>query len=134
MLINETKIRVRYGETDRMGYLHHGVYPLYFETGRTELIRQLGLTYKQMEDDEILLPLNSLNIQYLLPAFYDEELIVKTYLKKFPSVRLEFEYEVFNPENSLIWKATTVLVFVNSLTRKPVRMPEYFKELIQPFF
>lgn len=134
MLYNETKIRVRYGETDRMGYLHHGTYPLYFETGRTELLRQLGLTYKKMEDDGVLLPLNSLNIKYHLPAFYDDELLVKTYLKKMPLIRLEFEYEIFNSKDELLCTASTTLVFVSSATRKPIRMPDYFYQLIKPYF
>jgi acyl-CoA thioester hydrolase len=134
MLYNETKIRVRYGETDRMGYLYHGTYPLYFETGRTELLRQLGLTYKQMEDDGIMLPLNKLSIQYFLPAYYDDELVVKTYMKKLPSVRLEFEYEILNQKNELLCKASTTLVFISAIKRKPIRLPDYFYQLIQPYF
>ena len=134
MLYNESKIRVRYGETDRMGYLHHGTYALYFETGRTELLRNLGLTYKQMEDDGVLLPLSNLNIHYLLPAYYDDELIVKTSLKKMPSVRLEFDYEIVNQIGEIICKASTILVFVSAETRKPIRMPEYFYQIIKPYF
>jgi acyl-CoA thioester hydrolase len=134
MLYNETKIRVRYGETDRMGYMHHGSYALYFETGRTELLRQLGLTYKQMEDDGIILPLSTMNVKYLLPAFYDEELLVKTYLHKLPTVRLEFDYEIYNQKMELLCEASTTLVFVSAITRKPMRMPDYFYQIIKPYF
>lgn len=134
MLYNETKIRVRYGETDRMGYLHHGTYALYFEEGRTELLRQLGLSYKQMEDDGVLLPLNSMNIKYYLPAYYDDELIIKTYLRKLPAVRLEFEYEIYNQKEELLCEASTTLVFVSAITRKPMRMPDYFYQIIKPYF
>jgi len=134
MLQNETRIRVRYGETDRMGYLHHGSYPLYFEVGRTELLRQLGLSYKEMEDDGILLPVREMKIKYFLPALYDDEVIIKTYLKKFPAVKLDFEYEIYNQNDELLCKAETSLVFVSAVTRKPVRMPIYFGELIKPYF
>jgi acyl-CoA thioester hydrolase len=134
MLYNETKIRVRYGETDRMGYLHHGTYALYFESGRTELLRQLGITYKQMEDDGVLLPLSNLTIHFLLPAYYDDELVVKTILKKLPSVRLEFEYDIRNVNDNIICKASTTLVFVSAQTRKPIRMPDYFYQIIKPYF
>jgi acyl-CoA thioester hydrolase len=134
MIQNETKIRVRYGETDRMGYLHHGSYPLYFEVGRTELFRQLGLSYRQMEDNGILLPVREMKVKYYLPALYDDEVIIKTYLKKTPTVKLDFEYELYNRQDQLLCKAETSLVFVSAATRKPVRMPVYFEEIIQPYF
>jgi acyl-CoA thioester hydrolase len=134
MLQNETRIRVRYGETDRMGYLHHGTYPMYFEVGRTELLRHLGLSYKAMEDDGILLPVREIKVRYLLPALYDDELIVKTFIRKKPSVKIEFEYEVYNLKDELLCKAESCLVFVDSFTRKPIRMPEYFWDLVKSYF
>jgi acyl-CoA thioester hydrolase len=134
MIQNETRIRVRYGETDRMGYLHHGSYPLYFEVGRTELFRELGLSYRQMEDDGILLPVREMKVKYFLPALYDDEVIIKTFLKHFPTVKMDFDYELFNPNGELLSKAETTLVFVSASTRKPVRMPAYFRELIKPYF
>jgi acyl-CoA thioester hydrolase len=134
MIQNETRIRVRYGETDRMGYLHHGSYPLYFEVGRTELFRQLGLSYRQMEDDGTLLPVREMKVKYLLPALYDDEVIIKTYFKKVPTVILDFYYEIYNQKDELLCKAQTSLVFVSAVTRKPIRMPVYFEELIKPYF
>jgi acyl-CoA thioester hydrolase len=134
MLTTETRIRVRYGEVDRMGYLHHGNYPLYFEVGRTELIRKLGLSYREMEDRGVLLPVRNLSIKYLIPALYDDEVIIKTSLVKKPSIRLEFEYQMLNSTGELLAEATTTLVFVNADTRKPMRIPDFFENLFGSYF
>jgi acyl-CoA thioester hydrolase len=134
MISNEIRIRVRYGETDRMGYMHHGAYALYFEEGRTELLRQLGSSYRQMEDDGILLPVREMRIEYSQPVLYDEEVIVKTFLAKLPSAKLEFDYEIWSLTGSIICKANTTLVFVNAQTRKPMRAPASFIELISLHF
>lgn len=134
MLTSETKIRVRYGEVDRMGYLHHGNYPLYLEVGRTDLIRILGLTYKEIEDRGILLPVRDLQIKYLQPVLYDDEVIIKTSLSKTPSVKLIFDYIMSNSDGIIHCEAKTTLVFVDATTRKPIRAPQFFEELIAPFF
>jgi acyl-CoA thioester hydrolase len=134
MYINETQVRVRYGESDRMGYAYYGNYPLYYEVGRTEMLRTLGLTYKEMEDSGIILPVISLNINYLSPAFYDDLLTVKTYLRELPTVRIRFEYEVFNSSGEKINYGETTLVFTNAKLRKPCRPPEYFMERVRKFF
>ena len=129
-----TRVRVRYNETDRMGYLHHGVYPAYFEIGRTEMLRSLGMTYREMEDDGIVLPVSDLKIQYLSPAFYDDVLTVTTILRHKPGVRLIFEYEIINETGILVCKGESTLVFVNAKTRKPTRAPEHFIKKISPYF
>jgi acyl-CoA thioester hydrolase len=134
MYCTETKIRVRYGETDRMGYLYHGHYAEYFEVGRTEMLRSLGFSYKAMEDEGIVLPVRSLSIQFRNPAHYDDLLTVKTYLKSFPEVRLEFLYEIVNDKGLLHCKGETVLVFVDAATRKIRKAPDYFKEAIRKHF
>ena len=134
MLSNEIRIRVRYGEVDRMGYLHHGNYALYFEEGRTELIRKLGLTYREMEDQGILLPVREFHIHYFKPALYDDEIIIRTSLSKYPSVRLDFDYKMLNSKGELLSEAKTTLVFVDAATRKPMRVPEFFEKLIAPYF
>lgn len=134
MLSSEIKIRVRYGEVDRMGYLHHGNYPLYFEEGRTELIRSIGLTYREMEDRGILLPVREMNIRYFLPAKYDDLLTVRTTLENKPLVKLEFNYEVINESGNLLCKAHTTLAIVSAENRKPTRIPAFFEELIAPHF
>lgn len=134
MLSNKIRIRVRYGEVDRMGYLHHGNYALYFEEGRTELIRKLGLTYREMEDQGILLPVREFHIHYYKPALYDDEITIRTSLIKYPSVRLEFDYQMINSQGEVLSEAKTTLVFVDAETRKPMRVPEFFEKLIHPFF
>jgi acyl-CoA thioester hydrolase len=134
MLSNEIRIRVRYGEVDRMGYLHHGNYALFFEEARTELIRKLGLTYREMEDQGILLPVRELHIHYYKPAFYDDEIIIRTSLIKYTSVRLDFDYKMLNSKDELLSEAKTTLVFVDATSRKPTRIPEFFEKLIAPFF
>lgn len=134
MLTSQIKIRVRYGEVDRMGYLHHGNYPLYFEEGRTELIRSVGLTYREMEDRGILLPVREMSIRYFLPAKYDDLLTIKTTLKSKPMVKLDFEYQVLNEAGDLLCEALTTLAIVSASNRKPTRIPAFFEEIIAPYF
>ena len=127
----ETKIRVRYNETDRMGYLHHSVY---FEIARTEMMRNLEITYKELEDSGILLPVYTLNINYKQPAFYDDELTVRSVLTMMPVVRLIIDYEVINHENQVICTATSTNAFISAVSRKPIRAPETFLEKFSEFF
>lgn len=125
--MNSDKIqfRVRYGETDQMGFAYYGNYAQYFEMGRTEWMRKLGITYKKMEENGIMLPVMSLNINYLKPAKYDDLLTLITTLIKIPSVKIEFSYEIYNEEKELLTTGKTTLVFVNMKTNKPTRAPEY---------
>jgi acyl-CoA thioester hydrolase len=134
MYVTETMVRVRYGESDRMGYAYYGNYPLYYEVGRTEMLRNLGLTYKEMEDNGIILPVINLQSTYLSAAFYDDLLTVKTILKELPSVRIRFEYEVYNERGEKLNFGETTLVFTDAKTRKPRRPPEYFMEKVKAFF
>jgi acyl-CoA thioester hydrolase len=134
MVIQESKVRVRYGETDKMGYCYYGVYAQYFEIGRTEMMRKFGLTYKEIEEKGIMLPVLSLNVKYIKPAYYDDELTIRTFLTKLPSIRIEFLYEIYNQNNELLNKGDTTLVFINALTRKPVKAPINFLEKLAPFF
>jgi len=131
--MNSDKIqfRVRYGETDQMGFAYYGNYAQYFEMGRTEWLRKLGITYKKMEETGIMLPVKNLNINYLKPAKYDDLLTLKTTLIKMPSAKIDFSYEVFNEENELLTTANTTLVFVNMKTNKPTRAPEYVLEKLR---
>lgn len=134
MYSHETVIRVRYNETDRMGYLHHAVYACYFEIARTEMLRNLGTSYKELEDSGILLPVYALNINYKQPAFYDDELTVKSMMKMLPVVRLIIEYEVVNQDKQILCTATSTNVFISTLSRKPVRAPETFIQRFSGFF
>ena len=127
---HELIFRVRYNEVDRMGYVHHGNYAAYFEMGRTELMREAGIIYKDMEDQGIILPLSEFTVKYHRPALYDEELKLITKVQSQQGVRLIFEYFLYNPKNELVAEGITPLVFVNAQTRKPIRPP---KNLIEQF-
>lgn len=122
---NEISFRVRYGETDQMGYVYYGNYAQYLEIGRVEWLRSLGVSYKGMEDEGIMLPVISLNVNYLKPALYDDLITVKTRLKKTPSVRIEFEYEIVNEKGEKLVTANTVLVFMDINRKRPVKCPDY---------
>ena len=120
----ETKIRVRYGETDQMSFVYYGVYAQYYEVGRVELLRSLGLTYKELEEMGFALPVVNLNINYKKPAYYDDELTIRTTIKKLPSAKITFYYEMLNANNELLNIGEVVLVFVNKETGKPCFAPE----------
>ena len=120
----ETKIRVRYGETDQMSFVYYGVYAQYYEVGRVELLRSLGVTYKKLEEMGFALPVVNLNINYKKPAYYDDELTIRTTIKELPSAKITFYYEMFNANNELLNIGEVVLVFVNKKTGKPCFAPE----------
>ena len=131
MIVSEIKLRVRYAETDKMGYCHHGNYAQYFEMGRTELMREVGLSYFELEKRGVMLPVLDLKTTFLTPAYYDDELTIKTTLKKYPGVRITFDYEVFKADRTLITTAETTLVFVDEKTMKPIRPPAFFLEKLK---
>jgi acyl-CoA thioester hydrolase len=125
MLSSTIQFRVRYAETDQMSYVYHGNYAQYLEMGRIEWLRNIGISYKEMEESGIMLPVFNLNINYLKPAKYDDLLTLKTTLEKTPSVKINFNYEIYNEQNELLTTATTTLVFINMETNKPTRPPKY---------
>ncbi|MGB5667058.1 MAG: thioesterase family protein [Maribacter sp.] len=125
MDFNDISFRVRYGETDQMGVVYHGNYPQYLEMGRVEWLRVLGISYKEMEENGIILPVISLNIKFLKSAVYDDLIRVRTILKKKPVVRIEFDYQIFNETNELLAEANTVLAFMDSNKNKPIKCPDY---------
>ncbi len=130
--IGDVKIRVRYAETDRMGYVYYGNYPTYYEVARTEVLRQMGLTYKQLEDDGYLLPIAKMTVEYIKPALYDDLLTIKVFVD-YTKVRLEFVYEVYNQKNELINKGYTLLIFTSAKTRRPTFAPQYFLDLMEQY-
>jgi acyl-CoA thioester hydrolase len=134
MYVTEVKIRVRYGETDRMGYVYYGNYAQYFEVARVEALRNLGFSYRQIEDEGIILPVLSYSVKYIKPAYYDDELTIKVVIKEIPMARIRFDYEVYNAKGELINMADTTLVFINRNTNKPCPAPEDFLEALRKFF
>ncbi|MDR6967060.1 acyl-CoA thioester hydrolase [Flavobacterium arsenatis] len=121
-------VRVRYAETDQMGVVYHGNYAQYFEMGRVEWLRNMGVSYKWMEENGIMLPVVSLNINYKKPARYDDLLRVKTIYKNQTSVKIEFEYEIYNESNELLTIGSSILVFVDMKTGRPTLPPDYINE------
>ncbi|WP_184183694.1 acyl-CoA thioesterase [Chryseobacterium defluvii] len=124
-------IRVRYGETDPMKYVYYGNYAEYFEIGRVELFRSIGMSYDEIENQGIWLPVSEYKIKYLKPALYDQVLEIHTYVKKIPGVRIEFEYEIFNEQKMKITEASTTLFFLEAKTNKIIKCPDALMKLIE---
>ena len=124
-------LRTRYGETDQMGVVYYGNYPQYLELGRVEWLRDLGISYKHMEEQGIMLPVVSLQISYKKPALYDELLTIRTIFKGLTHSKIEFDYEVINEKGEVISTANTVLVFVDKKTWRPTRCPEEITKIIK---
>ena len=134
MYRSETKVRVRYGETDQMGYVYYGIYAMYYEVARVESLRQLGLTYREIEAMGIIMPVLENRSRFIAPGRYDEELRIVTTLREKPGVRIKFEYEIFNSENILIHQGETSLAFVDKVTNRPCRPPDAMQKVLEPFF
>lgn len=127
----EFTVRVRYAETDQMGVVYHGNYAQYFEMGRVEWLRNLGVSYKWMEENGVMLPVVSLEMNYKKPARYDDVLRVKTVLKSQNSVKIEFDYEIYNEKNELLTTGYSMLVFVDMKTGRPIIPPSYVSDKIK---
>ena len=134
MFVYETKIRVRYGETDQMGYMYYGNYAEFFEVARTEMLRSMGMTYKGMEEAGIMMPVLEMRCKYLKPARYDEEIRVKVIVAKFPGVRINFRYELYNEQDEFIHEGETTLAFIDMKRNRPCLPPEEFQQKLRAFF
>ena len=130
----ETKIRVRYGETDQMGFVYYGFYAQYYEIGRVELLRSLGISYKEIENLGYALPVVSMQINYKAPALYDDLLTVRTIIKKKPRAKIIFDYEIYNVQKTLINTGQVVLVFVDIKTKKPCLAPKIVSDKFNHLF
>jgi acyl-CoA thioester hydrolase len=135
MFIHETQIRVRYGETDQMGYLYYGNYAQYYEVGRAEAIRSLGLSYREMEVKYgIMMPVMSLQMRYVRPALYDELVTVRTTLRHLPTDTITFYMEIFNEKKKLVNGGSVKLCFVEMATNKSVPTPQYLVDALSVYF
>ena len=130
----ETPIRVRYADTDKMGFAYYGNYPKYYEVARVEAFRALKFPYKEMEGSGVGMPVLDLSIKYHRPAKYDDLLTVKVIVSEMPRARIKFLYEVTNESGELINTGETTLAFMHLETGRPVKMPERLKNAIAPFF
>lgn len=134
MFEHVTKIRVRYGETDQMGYVYYGNYALYYEQGRTEAVKALGISYKQLEDMGFMLPVAELRIRYKLPARYDDLLTVRSTISEMPGRTMTFDTEITNEVGELLNEGTTKLLFTQADSRKICSAPDSLIELLKPYF
>ena len=135
MYVHEVQIRVRYGETDQMGYLYYGNYAQYYEVGRVETIRSLGLSYKEMEEVHgIWLPVVSMDMRFVRPAYYDDLLTVRSELRKLPDTHIVFHVEIFNDKKKLLNAGTVRLCFFDSKIKKVVNATEELLERLKPHF
>ncbi len=134
MYHHEIEIRVRYGETDQMGYVYYGNYAMYYEVARVESLRNLGFAYKDLEADGIMLPVLENHSYFIAAAKYDDLLTIKIIVPEKPGVKIGFSYEITNENDILINKGSTILAFVNMKTGKPCRPPEVMQKLFNPFF
>lgn len=134
MFTHEVQIRVCYADTDQMGYVYYGNYARFYEIGRVEALRSIGFSYKELEGSGIMMPVYENTSRYLQPARYDDLLTVKVMMKAMPSVRIVFDYEIFNQTNTLLHTGVTTLVFLNREINKPCRAPGQLLERLQPFF
>ena len=135
MYISTTNVRVRYAETDQMDVVYHGNYAQYFEVGRVEAIRQLGLSYKEIEAMGVIMPIVEWQAKYLRPAHYDELLTIRTILHELPlNHRIEFEQEVYNEKGELLTKGKVLLYFLSIENKSRIPMPEALKLKLEIFF
>jgi acyl-CoA thioester hydrolase len=131
MKSHNTCVKVRYAETDQMGVVHHGNYADYLEIARLDWLDELGVSYKSMEKEGVMLPVYEMHFKFIKSALFDDELKIVTKLLKIPSVKIEFDYEIYNQGGELLTTANTVLVFMDTQSRKPIRCPEYILEKLK---
>lgn len=134
MYTHETALRVRYGETDQMGFAYHGDYASWFEVARVEALRHLGLPYRRLEEEGVQLPVFEMHARFHAPARYDDALTIRTTVRELPGVRFTFHYQVLGPEDALLTEASTTLVFMDRATRRPRRAPQELLDALAPYF
>ena len=136
MKINYTHkhyVRVRYSETDKMGYCYYGNYASFLEIGRVESLRSLGISYKSLEDNGIMLPVSEFQIKYFSPAYYDDMLLIETKISALDGVRIYFNYSIYNEDQFLLATAMTSLVFIDAISKKPIAPPKELLSIIQSY-
>lgn len=134
MFTAETNIRVRYAETDRMGYVYYGNYATFYEVGRVDAMKGLGMSYRELEDSGIMMPVLEYKIKYYKPSFYDDNLRLETRIEEMPRARITFLYTMYNSSNQKINEGETTLVFVSTKTGRPVPAPQEFLDKMKVYF
>lgn len=134
MFTHKIKLRTRYAEIDRMGFVYYGNYAQYFEVARVEAMRELGFKYRDFEDNGLIMPVLDFSTEYKKAALYDEELTITLHIRELPTLRIRFDYETTNEKGELLNTAHTTLVFTSKETLKPVRPPNEFIKALEKFF
>lgn len=135
MLITQTEIRVRYADTDQMQFVYNGKYLEYFEIGRTEMLREIGLPYSRIEKEGYQLPVLEAHVKYIVPAYYDELIIVKSFLKEYPTLKIHIEYKITRKNMAdLIAEGFTLHAFIKKESKRLVRPPAFFIDSVKNFF
>lgn len=134
MYSHTIKTRIRYSETDKMGYCYYGNYAQFFEIGRVETLRSLGTRYKDLEDKNILLPVVNLQVNYKKPVFYDEEIKIRTVIRQLPTAKIVFDYEITNEKDEITTTGETTLVFLNGENSRPIAAPKEILDALKPHF
>jgi acyl-CoA thioester hydrolase len=134
MFTLDTTVRVRYGETDRMGYVYYGTYALYFEVGRVEALRSLGFPYRDIEEQGVMLPVHDMQVKYHRPARYDDVLTIRTTIRSLPTVRIVFDYQVLDANGVLLTEAAITLVFVDRASGRPRAAMKELVDALAPYF
>lgn len=134
MFSHQSFVRVRYAETDQMGFVYYGHYATYFEVARVEAMKALGISYRSLEETGILMPVTTFSIQYKKPGHYDELLRIETRIDTLPSLRIRFLYTTFNENNDVLNQAETELVFIDKVKNRPVKAPQTLLDALDPYF
>ena len=134
MYTKKIRLRVRYADTDKMGYVYYGNYAAYYEVARVETFRSLGHSYKLLEESGVMMPVLEMKCSFIKPAKYDDYLSIKASIPELPKVKIKFNYDIYNEQGEHLNEGFTTLVFINIKTGKPTRIPNIMKELLLPYF
>lgn len=134
MLVSETHYRVRYADTDQMGYMYYGHYARLYEIGRVEALREAGFRYRDMEAGGVMMPVYEMQCRYRRPARYDELLTVRTRLRALPATRIVFDFEVFDEAVALLNTGQVTLVFVRTDNQRPIPAPAALLDCLRAYF
>jgi acyl-CoA thioester hydrolase len=135
MFTSKTQIRIHYALTDQMGLVYHGHYAQFYEIGRTEALRSLGLTYKEVEATGVIMPVTEIHSRFIRPALYDDLITVVTTVKEMPlHHKIVFHSEIFNEQNELLNVGDVTLYFMDAKTMKRVEIPAMIKEKMLGYF
>lgn len=134
MYTASTQTRVRYAETDQMAFVYYGNYAMYYEMARVEAMRQIGFSYKKLEEEGVMMPVLDLHCKFLQPAKYDELLTIKVSIPELPRVKMYFEYQITNEAGDLLNEGNTTLVFMNRESNRPCRAPEELIKVLAPYY